>query len=877
MKRLVALLAIMLLSFGLTNAANKVFLTKSGVDDTVRIGTGFTFDVAIENSDQWNGMSLGFQISSPDGATWSWTNMGAAGFGTSKAVTVVPGCRMTPTTSVWDFGFLITEQHLATGPTPDSILLGGVANAGGLPVGASQPMMQLNLMVSGGANDGKHLCIDSAKIGDAGDWVYANTSGGSFPPEIGWVSGQLCFPIAPTRNIPPSFTNCPASAINLHHCVTGTFQLTAVDPTPDPYTFSLVSATGGGSATVTGAGLVTYVPVPADAGNTISIVVAVKDAFVSDAGAAHCTVQFAYDNQVPTINCGAAYAAIAKGNLFTKTDITGNDADPCDTKIFSLGVGYPAAMTINPATGAISWLTTPADIGVHTVQVCVTDGIVAAPVCCTFQVEVLATEPFGIRIDKAHNVLQGHYYDLHITQTLGTLVMGGFDFLVSYDASALTFSQATPGAMLTQCGWEYFTYRFGPDGNCGNGCPSGMIRIVAMAETNNGPHHPVPNCKGTDLVVLTFLVSNNRTLDCQFVPIRFFWYDCGDNTVSTPAGDSLLISRFVYDYVGSGGADTYTEITNNAYGFPGWFGAPEVCMNGDKVKPIRFIDFYNGGIDIVCADSIDARGDINANGVKDEIADAVMFTNYFITGLSAFGSHVESSIAASDVNADGISLSVADLVYLIRVIVGDAHPYAKPLPGANVTFSAQGNVVTYTAGTELGAAWLVFNVKSAGAPVLGDGAANMNVLYSLNGSTLKVLVYNIGSNAIASGSHTLMTVPGEGLELVSVETADFNGNALNASVKNLPTSFMLAQNAPNPFNPTTKIAFTMPVSSEYTIAIYNVAGQLVKSFNGHSEAGTVEVIWDGTDTNHTTVASGIYFYKASANNFSATKKMVLMK
>jgi hypothetical protein len=122
-----------------------------------------------------------------------------------------------------------------------------------------------------------------------------------------------------------------------------------------------------------------------------------------------------------------------------------------------------------------------------------------------------------------------------------------------------------------------------------------------------------------------------------------------------------------------------------------------------------------------------------------------------------------------------------------------------------------------------------------------------------------------------------MTVPGEGLELVSVETADFNGNALNASVKNLPTSFILAQNAPNPFNPTTKIAFTMPVSSEYTIAIYNVAGQLVKSFNGHSEAGTVEVIWDGTDSNHTTVASGIYFYKATANNFSATKKMVLMK
>ena len=81
-------------------------------------------------------------------------------------------------------------------------------------------------------------------------------------------------------------------------------------------------------------------------------------------------------------------------------------------------------------------------------------------------------------------------------------------------------------------------------------------------------------------------------------------------------------------------------------------------------------------MDIICADSIDAVGDVNLNGLAYEIADAVMFTNYFIQGLSAFP-HPDGSMAASDVNGDGISLTVADLVQLIRVVVGDASPLPK--------------------------------------------------------------------------------------------------------------------------------------------------------------------------------------------------------
>lgn len=69
----------------------------------------------------------------------------------------------------------------------------------------------------------------------------------------------------------------------------------------------------------------------------------------------------------------------------------------------------------------------------------------------------------------------------------------------------------------------------------------------------------------------------------------------------------------------------------------------------------------------------------------------------------------------------------------------------------------------------------------------------------------------------------------------------------------------------------------MPQASEWTLTVFNVAGQKVKSFNGSAQAGVLDIVWNGTDSYGNTVASGIYFYKATANNFSQTMKMVLMK
>ena len=98
---------------------------------------------------------------------------------------------------------------------------------------------------------------------------------------------------------------------------------------------------------------------------------------------------------------------------------------------------------------------------------------------------------------------------------------------------------------------------------------------------------------------------------------------------------------------------------------------------------MRCVEFHNGSICIIDSDSIDARGDLNLNGVANEVADAVLYTNYFLRGISVFTITVAAQRAASDVNNDGRTLTVGDLVYMLRILTGDAQPIPKLSPYAD--------------------------------------------------------------------------------------------------------------------------------------------------------------------------------------------------
>jgi hypothetical protein len=101
----------------------------------------------------------------------------------------------------------------------------------------------------------------------------------------------------------------------------------------------------------------------------------------------------------------------------------------------------------------------------------------------------------------------------------------------------------------------------------------------------------------------------------------------------------------------------------------------------------------------------------------------------------------------------------------------------------------------------------------------------------------------------------------------------------------LPETYTLTQNFPNPFNPTTEIQFGVPHDSRVQIIIYDILGRKVKTLVDNAIApGTYKAIWDGRDDNGLGVASGVYLYRIvaksssiSGQDFVLTKKMILMK
>ena len=103
--------------------------------------------------------------------------------------------------------------------------------------------------------------------------------------------------------------------------------------------------------------------------------------------------------------------------------------------------------------------------------------------------------------------------------------------------------------------------------------------------------------------------------------------------------------------------------------------------------------------------------------------------------------------------------------------------------------------------------------------------------------------------------------------------------AINDPVIPSISKFTLLQNSPNPFNPSTNIQFIVnETTNSYTLNIYNLKGQLVKTLvKGNLEKGTHNIVWDGTDSNGNNVSSGIYLYSLSNGKSNQIKRMVLMK
>jgi hypothetical protein len=115
-------------------------------------------------------------------------------------------------------------------------------------------------------------------------------------------------------------------------------------------------------------------------------------------------------------------------------------------------------------------------------------------------------------------------------------------------------------------------------------------------------------------------------------------------------------------------------------------------------------------------------------------------------------------------------------------------------------------------------------------------------------------------------------------ELIDAIYDDYPTDVADDDSGMLPDRFVLHQNYPNPFNPFTNIKFDLPHAAPVRLDIYNILGRRVKTLiNDVYRAGFHSVIWNGTDDDGHSIASGVYFYRLTAGDRAATRKMVVLK
>jgi hypothetical protein len=95
----------------------------------------------------------------------------------------------------------------------------------------------------------------------------------------------------------------------------------------------------------------------------------------------------------------------------------------------------------------------------------------------------------------------------------------------------------------------------------------------------------------------------------------------------------------------------------------------------------------------------------------------------------------------------------------------------------------------------------------------------------------------------------------------------------------MPDDYVLEQNFPNPFNPTTTIRFSLPIRDRVSLRIYDMLGREVRTLVNHQDypAGSSQAVWDSKSNAGQPVSSGTYFYSLIYGNFKKTMKMSLVK
>ena len=187
------------------------------------------------------------------------------------------------------------------------------------------------------------------------------------------------------------------------------------------------------------------------------------------------------------------------------------------------------------------------------------------------------------------------------------------------------------------------------------------------------------------------------------------------------------------------------------------------------------------------------------------------------------------------------------------------------------------------------------NLVKTSSPTLNKYQENIMVSFDeIEPGLLRVIVADLSGGFIESENKSFVKVPVDfigsendvaNISIQNINIAGLDGSLINYITENnssefkvLPNEFILHQNFPNPFNPSTEIRFDLPNESFVSLTIHNLIGQKIRTLNSKNMSpGFHSMIWNGTDDLGTPVSSGMYFYSINAKEFKSTKKMLFLK
>ena len=240
------------------------------------------------------------------------------------------------------------------------------------------------------------------------------------------------------------------------------------------------------------------------------------------------------------------------------------------------------------------------------------------------------------------------------------------------------------------------------------------------------------------------------------------------------------------------------------------------------------------------------------------------------------------------------TLKISLLVFIFSISISAQWYWQNPLPQGNllhgVSFTDANN------GTAVGSGGAIFRTTDGGDNWVGQTSGTIYDLYGVsftdanngtavgeNGTILRTT--NGGDNWVSQTSGTTQYICGVSfIDSLNGTVVGDHGTILRTTnggvtffeekeIEGIPTAYYLSNNYPNPFNPSTKIKYSVPQLSRVIIKVFDILGNEIETLvNVEKQPGTYEINWYATN-----LPSGVYFYQLRAGNFVQTKKMVLMK